>query len=133
MGQKIVHVSLLVRDYDEAIDYYTRMLNFVLLEDTRLSETKRWVRVAPTADAGFSLLLAQASGDLQLSRVGCQNGGRVFLFIHTDNLDRDYHAMKDKQVTFVREPSIEAWGKVAVFADLYGNLWELIEPAPGKR
>lgn len=129
MKQKIAIVSLLVSDYDEAIDFYTRRLNFTLVEDTKLGDTKRWVRIAPPGSTETCLLLAKAEGDAQKSRIGNQAGGRVFLFLNTDNFERDYQRLLDQQVTIVREPVIEAYGTVAVFADLYGNQWDLIEPA----
>ena len=128
MNQRIVHLALVVDDYDDAIRFYTEKLNFVLLEDTALSETKRWVRVAPPGDDSCALLLAKADGDEQRSRVGNQTGGRVFLFLHTDDFWRDYHAMTTNGIRFVREPVEEPYGTVAVFVDLYGNLWDLIEP-----
>lgn len=129
MKQKIALISLLVGDYDEAIDFYTRRLNFILLEDTKLSETKRWVRIAPPGSTETCLLLAKAEGADQKSRIGNQTGGRVFLFLYTDNFSRDYQKLLDQKVTIVREPVKEAYGNVAVFADLYGNLWDMIEPA----
>ena len=129
MKQKIAIVSLLVSDYDEAIDFYTRRLNFTLVEDTKLGDTKRWVRIAPPGSTETCLLLAKAEGDAQKSRIGNQAGGRVFLFLNTDNFERDYQRLLDQQVTIVREPVIEAYGTVAVFADLYGNQRDLIEPA----
>jgi uncharacterized glyoxalase superfamily protein PhnB len=129
MQQRIVQLALVVNDYDEAIDFYTKKLNFTLKEDTVLSETKRWVVVSPPGSNGCSLLLAKAATEEQKTRVGNQTGGRVFLFLHTDDLDRDYRQMKQRGISFVREPATEAWGKVAVFSDLYGNLWDLIEPA----
>lgn len=126
MNQRITQPALVVHDYDEAIAFYTQKLQFTLIEDTPLSETKRWVVVAPPGDDGCRLLLAQAANEEQKSRVGNQTGGRVFLFLHTDDFDRDYQNLLDKQVTIVREPSVEAYGKVCVFADLYGNLWDMI-------
>ena len=129
MKQKIALISLLVGDYDEAIDFYTRRLNFILLEDTKLSETKRWVRIAPPGSTETCLLLAKAEGADQKSRIGNQTGGRVFLFLYTDNFSRDYQNLLDQKVTIVRKPVTEAYGNVAVFADLYGNLWDMIEPA----
>jgi catechol 2,3-dioxygenase-like lactoylglutathione lyase family enzyme len=126
--QSIFQLSLVVNDYDEAIQFYTQTLNFKLIEDTVLSETKRWVVVAPDGSTGCSLLLAKAVNDEQKRCVGNQTGGRVFLFLHTDDLARDYNAMRAKGVIFVREPSTEAYGAVAVFKDLYGNLWDMIEP-----
>jgi len=125
MGQSLAMVALVVRDYDEAIEFFTRKLNFLLLEDTRLSETKRWVRVRP-AGGGCELLLAKAANEHQLSRVGDQTGGRVFFFLHTDDFDRDHQNLLEQGIPIVREPSVEPYGKVCVFADLYGNLWDLI-------
>jgi catechol 2,3-dioxygenase-like lactoylglutathione lyase family enzyme len=126
--QNLAHIALVVNDYDEAIRFYTEVLNFKLIEDTQLSETKRWVIVAPPGSTGCSLLLAQAANDEQTTRVGNQTGGRVFLFLHTDNFKKDFEALKNKGAKIVREPSVEEYGTVAVFADLYGNLWDLIEP-----
>lgn len=131
MKQHITAMALVVRDYDEAIRYYTRVLSFQLLEDTVLSETKRWVRVAPKGQDNFSLLLSRATDEQQASRVGNQTGGRVFLFLHTDDLARDHENLLRQQVKIIREPAVEAWGKVLVFEDLYGNLWDLIEPSAG--
>jgi catechol 2,3-dioxygenase-like lactoylglutathione lyase family enzyme len=128
MKQKIVHMALLVEDYDKAIEFYTRKLHFDLIEDTTLSETKRWVLVAPKGSAECSLLLAIAANDEQKNRVGTQSGGRVFLFLNTDNFERDYQNLLEHKIKIVREPVQESWGRVAVFADLYGNLWDLIEP-----
>lgn len=125
--KSIIHVAIVVEDYDKAIEFYTQKLNFVLIEDTPLSETKRWVLVKPNAESGCALLLAKAANDEQLSRVGNQTGGRVFLFLETDNFERDYQNLLDKEITIVRQPSVEPYGQVAVFADLYGNLWDLIE------
>jgi lactoylglutathione lyase len=124
--RRLAHVAVVVRDYDEAIDFYTRALGFKLVEDTPLSAEKRWVVVAPSVD-GASLLLAKASNDAQLSRVGNQTGGRVFLFLHTDDFDRDHRTMSAHGVKFVEGPRAEKYGKVAVFEDLYGNRWDLIE------
>ena len=126
--QNLAHIALVVNDYDEAIRFYTEVLNFRLVEDTRLSETKRWVIVAPSGSIGCSLLLAKAANDEQNARVGNQTGGRVFLFLHTDNFQRDWEQIKLKGVKIVREPAKEEYGTVGVFADLYGNLWDLIEP-----
>ncbi len=128
MKQQLVQLALVVADYDEAIRFYTEVLDFTLLEDTVLSETKRWVRVAPAGSDGCGLLLAQASNEEQRSRIGNQTGGRVFLFLHTDDFWRDYNRWRERGVNFVREPSDQAFGTVAVFEDLYGNLWDLIEP-----
>lgn len=129
MQQRIANIALVVNDYDEAIQFYTEKLNFKLIEDTVLSETKRWVLVAPPGnESGCSLLLAKAANDKQGTRVGNQTGGRVFLFLNTDDFWRDYNNLKSKGVTIVREPSEEPYGTVAVFSDLYGNLWDLIQP-----
>lgn len=127
MKQTFHAMALVVRDYDEAIEFYTKKLHFDLIEDTRLSETKRWVLVRPKGSEG-SLLLAKAASEEQASRIGNQTGGRVFLFLHTDNFDRDYQNLQVHQVKIVRGPVLEAYGKVLVFEDLYGNLWDLIEP-----
>jgi catechol 2,3-dioxygenase-like lactoylglutathione lyase family enzyme len=127
MKQSIAHIALVVEDYDAAIQFYTEKLDFILLEDTPQSETKRWVLVAPKGAEECSLLLAKAVGDEQTSRIGNQTGGRVFLFLRTDGFWRDYESYKSKGVRFVREPKTEVYGTVAVFADLYGNLWDLIE------
>jgi catechol 2,3-dioxygenase-like lactoylglutathione lyase family enzyme len=129
MKQSIGLVSLVVREYDEAIDFYVGVLGFELVEDAFMPEqNKRWVVVAPPGSTGSRLLLARASGDGQAARIGNQTGGRVFLFLYTDNLLRDYERYKAKGVVFVREPKVEAYGTVAVFKDLYGNLWDLLEP-----
>lgn len=127
MKQSIIHISLLVRDYDEALDFYIQKLGFDLVEDTRLSETKRWVLVKPPGSSGCCLLLGKAANEQQLSAVGNQSGGRVFLFLETDHFDQSYHSMLEKGISFVREPVVESYGTVAVFSDLYGNLWDLIE------
>jgi len=132
MKQYLAQIALVVDDYDKAIEFYTKTLNFKLVEDTKLSDTKRWVLVAPPASEGCYLLLAKAANAAQQSRVGNQTGGRVFLFLHTDNFNRDYEMLKEKGVRIVREPTIEAFGTVAVFADLYGNLIDLIEPVNKK-
>ncbi len=129
MNQRIFQIALIVEDYDEAIDFYTRKLGFQLLEDTRLHETKRWVVVAPNGAGGGRLLLAKADTPEQTNRIGNQTGGRVFLFLHTDDFARDYQNLLDQGITIVRGPSVEPYGTVAVFADLYGNLWDMIEPA----
>jgi catechol 2,3-dioxygenase-like lactoylglutathione lyase family enzyme len=128
MKQELAHIALVVADYDEAIKFYIQQLNFTLLEDTVLSETKRWVLIAPPGSTGCKLLLAKAATDEQQSRVGNQTGGRVFLFLYTDNFQRDYQAMLGKGIEFVRDPVTEPYGVVAVFKDLYGNHWDLIEP-----
>jgi len=129
MNQKIAQIALLVDDYDKAIEFYTKKLKFNLIEDTVLSETKRWVRIAPNGSSGFCLLLAKAVNDEQKSRVGNQTGGRVFLFLNTDNFERDYQNLLDQKIKIVRKPHKEEYGTVAVFADLYGNLFDLIEPS----
>jgi len=130
MNQYVGLISLLVIDYDEAIEYYTSILDFELVEDTRLSPEKRWVVVRPRGSVkGCSLLLAKAATEAQLSFVGNQTGGRVFLFLYTDNFNRDYAAYLQKGVEFVRPLQQESYGKVGVFKDRYGNLWDLIEPA----
>ncbi len=128
MNQYIAHIALVVANYDEAIKFYTEKLNFVLIEDTKLSETKRWVKVAPPGNGQCCLLLAQAATEEQKSRVGNQTGGRVFLFLYTDDFWRDYNIMIEKKINFVRPPVKEPYGTVAVFEDLYGNLWDFIEP-----
>lgn len=127
MKQRIAHIALVVADYDEAIAFYTQKLHFDVIEDTFLNDTKRWVLVAPKGAQGFSLLLAKAANKEQLDRVGNQTGGRVFLFLNTDNFERDYQNLLDNQVEIIRKPTIEVYGKIAVFADIYGNLWDLIE------
>jgi len=127
MKQSIVHIALVVNDYDEAIKFYTEKLDFILLEDTPQSETKRWVLVAPKGAEECSLLLAKGVGEEQRSRIGNQTGGRVFLFLRTDDFWRDYETLRQRGITFVREPKTEEYGTVAVFEDLYGNLWDLIE------
>ena len=129
MNQRIAHIALVVADYDEAIAFYTQKLHFDLIEDTVLNDTKRWVLVAPKGKIGFSLLLAKAANKEQSEKVGNQTGGRVFLFLNTDNFERDYQNLLDNKVEIIREPILEAYGKVAVFADIYGNLWDLIERA----
>ena len=128
MKQSIVHIALVVRDYDEAIDFYTKKLNFVLLDDTYQPEQdKRWVVVAPPGSKEATLLLARASNPEQEAHIGSQTGGRVFLFLNTDHFWRDYHEMVAKGIVFVREPQKAEYGMVAVFQDLYGNLWDLLE------
>jgi len=128
MEQHFHAMALVVKDYDEAIDFYTNKLHFDLVEDTQLSETKRWVLVRPKGSEG-SLLLAKAANKEQASRIGNQAGGRVFLFLHTDNFERDYQNLLKQKIIIIRQPITESYGKVLVFADLYGNLWDLIEPA----
>jgi len=127
MKQQIVHIALIVDDYDDAIKFYTEKLDFTLLEDTPQNETKRWVLVAPKGSEECSVLLAKGVGEEQRSRIGNQTGGRVFLFLKTDDFWRDYNFMTERGVEFIREPKTESYGTVAVFADLYGNLWDLVE------
>jgi len=127
MKQTLGHVALVVRDYDEALAFFTRTLNFRVVEDTRWSEDKRWVLIAPPGSQGTSLLLARAVTPKQASRIGNQTGGRVFLFLHTDDFWRDYREMTARNVKFIREPQEEAYGTVAVFEDLYGNRWDLLQ------
>lgn len=133
MTQHLGLVSIVVRDYDEAIDFYVNQLGFRLVDDSPLPEPgKRWVVVAPNGTGQAKLLLARADGPDQLARVGNQTGGRVFLFLHTDDFDRDYLRYRSAGVVFVREPVTAPYGTVAVFSDLYGNLWDLIGPAAAK-
>lgn len=132
MKQSIIHIALIVRDYDEAIDFYTRKLKFELIEDTcQPEQDKRWVVVAPPGSKGTTLLLARASKPEQEPFIGNQTGGRVFLFLNTDDFWRDYNEMISNGINFVREPKKEEYGMVAVFEDLYGNLWDLLELNPG--
>ena len=128
MYNRIAHIALVVRDYDEAIRFYTQKLDLVLLEDTKIDESKRWVVIAPTGAKECCLLLAKAADEEQLNSVGNQTGGRVGFFLFTDNFRRDYDKLTNRGVTFVRPPKKEPYGVVAVFKDLYGNLWELLEP-----
>lgn len=129
MKQFIAHVALVVKDYDEAIAFYTEKLGFTLLEDTKIDDKKRWVMVAPPGAKECSLLLAKAANEEQAKAIGNQTGGRVFLFLFTDDFWRDYHKLVEKNIRFVRQPSEYEYGRVAVFQDLYGNLWDLIEPS----
>ncbi len=130
MQQNLAHIAVVVRDYDEAIQYYTSVLGFKLIEDTVLSETKRWVMVQPNgATNGCMLLLAKAATPEQEKSIGYQTGGRVFLFLYTDDFYRDFDHYTSKGVEFTIAPHVEVYGTVAVFKDLYGNLWDLIEPA----
>jgi len=132
MPQQLALVSLVVRDYDEAIAFYVGVLGFTLIEDTyQPAQDKRWVVVSPPGAVESRLLLARASNDDQRARVGNQTGGRVFLFLYTDNFERDFRAYKSKGVRFVREPKTEDYGTVAVFEDIYGNLWDLVQPSAG--
>lgn len=128
MKQKIAHITLLVTDYDEAIDFYIRKLNFDLIEDTRLEDSKRWILVAPKGSVECRILLAKASNEEQKKQIGNQSGGRVFLFLHTENFERDYQNLLRQEIKIIRPPSDEEYGRVAVFEDLYGNLWDLVEP-----
>lgn len=128
MPQRIAHIALVVKDYDEAIDYYVNKLDFVLLEDTKLSEEKRWVMVAPNGAKECSLLLAKAADEKQAASIGNQTGGRVFLFLFTDDFQRDYDKLRERNVNFIRPPQEFDYGTVAVFEDLYGNLWDLLQP-----
>ncbi|MGY6742935.1 MAG: VOC family protein [Cecembia sp.] len=128
MQQSLVQIAMVVNDYDEAIQFYTQKLQFDLVEDTQLSETKRWVVVKPKGEKGAALLLAKAATEEQKSRIGNQTGGRVFLFLHTDNFDRDYKNLIHHHIKIINGPREESYGKVLVFEDLYGNLWDLIEP-----
>ncbi|MEZ8782323.1 hypothetical protein BCT10_21345 [Vibrio splendidus] len=131
MKQNIVHIALVVKDYDEALDFYVNKLKFDLIEDTYLpEEDKRWVVVAPPNSTGVSLLLARASKPEQLDFIGNQAGGRVFLFLNTDDFWRDYERMMSLGINFVREPKEQGYGTVAVFEDLYGNLWDLLQLNP---
>lgn len=128
MKQSIVHIALVVRDYDEAIEFYTKKLHFTLVEDTYQPEQdKRWVVIAPPGTNGTTILLARASKPEQENFIGDQAGGRVFLFLGTDDFYRDYNEMRDKGIEFIREPKEQDYGTVAVFKDLYGNLWDLVE------
>ena len=128
MYQRIAHIALVVDDYDDAIEFYTNKLDFKLLDDTKLSEDKRWVMVAPNGAKECCLLLAKAANEEQAKSVGNQTGGRVFLFLYTDDFWRDYEKLKERNVTFVRQPQEFDYGTVAVFEDLYGNMWDLIQP-----
>ncbi len=128
MQQSILHVSLLVGDYDEAIEFYVGKLQFELVENTQLDEDKRWVVVKPPGSGAASLVLAKATTEAEKSQIGNQSGGRVFLFLCTDDFQRDYDRMSADGIQFIREPSTHDYGTVAVFADLYGNLWDLLQP-----
>ena len=127
MGQSLVHIAIVVGDYDEAIKFYTEKLDFDLVDDTPQSETKRWVLVKPKGPGDCKILLAKGVGGEQRSRIGDQTGGRVFLFLETDDFWKDFEKIKFNGVKIVREPKVEDYGTVAVFADLYGNLWDLVE------
>jgi|GEM_PF-141234 len=127
MNQNLTHVAIVVDDYEKAIEFYTQKLHFTLIEDTILTDTKRWVLVGPKGANGCSLLLAKGVNEEQKSRIGNQTGGRVFLFLNTDNFKKDYQNLKDNNIKIISEPRFEDYGTVAVFEDLYGNLWDLIE------
>lgn len=131
--QRLAQITLVVDDYDKAIQFYTEKLNFSLIEDTQLTPEKRWVVITPPGGDGCKLLLAKAANEEQKSRIGNQTGGRVFLFVHTDKLDRDYENLLKHHIKIVRGPVTEEYGKVVVFEDLYGNLIDLIEPDAGHR
>ena len=132
MTQRLASVTLLVRDYEEAIAYYTQSLGFTLVENTALTDGKRWVRIAPPGSSDVTLLLARASTRAQVARVGDQTGGRVFLFLQTSDFWQDHQAMRARGVRFVEEPRVELYGTVAVFKDLYGNQWDLVQhTSPG--
>lgn len=128
MPQHLAHIALLVDDYDRAIAWFSEKLRFELIEDTPMSAVKRWVLMRPQGSDGCMILLAKAASPEQLAVVGHQGGGRVFLFLHTDDLMRDHAHMRAHGVEFVRPPEVQPWGRVAVFRDLFGNLWDLIEP-----
>ena len=128
MDRKIAHITLVVKNYDEAIDFYVNKLNFNLIKDTILDQNKRWVLDSPNLEQSCNLLLAEAANDIQNNAIGNQSGGRVFLFLYTDNFKRDFQGLLDNKIKIVREPKSEPYGDVAVFEDLYGNLWDLIEP-----
>ena len=133
MYQRIAHIALLVDDYDKAIEFYTTKLEFQLLQDTKLTEEKRWVLVAPKGAKECCLLLAKAANEQQSASVGNQTGGRVFLFLFTDDIWRDYEKWKNRDILFVKPPQNSDYGTVAVFKDLYGNMWDLIEPNENNR
>lgn len=133
MKQRIAHIALVVKDYNEAIEFYTKKLDFMLLEDTKLDENKRWVIISPPGSKECSLLLAKAANEEQSKSIGNQTGGRVFLFLFTDDFWRDYNKMLDRKIFFVRPPAELEYGTVAVFQDLYGNLWDLIEPSENNK
>jgi catechol 2,3-dioxygenase-like lactoylglutathione lyase family enzyme len=128
MYQRIAHIALLVDNYDDAIEFYTQKLDFQVVEDTKLSDEKRWVMMAPKGSKECRLLLAKASNEKQKKTIGNQTGGRVGFFLFTDDFWRDYNKMIERHVNFVRPPETFEYGTVAVFEDLYGNLWDIIEP-----
>lgn len=128
MKQSIFQIAIVIDEYDKAIKYYTEVLGFELLEDTERSPTKRWVIIQPKGGSGCKILLAKAKNEEQKSRIGNQTGGRVFIFINTDDIDRDYQNLIHHKVEIIRGPLTEDFGKVIVFKDLYGNKWDLIQP-----
>jgi catechol 2,3-dioxygenase-like lactoylglutathione lyase family enzyme len=128
MNQFLAHITLVVDDYDKAIAFYTQKLHFSLVEDTPLSDTKRWVLVRPQGAKECSILLAKAANEAQLKSIGNQTGGRVSFFLYTDNLKRDHQNLIHHQIKIIDEPRTEAYGSILVFQDMYGNLWDLIEP-----
>ena len=131
MKQSIAHIALVVRDYDEAIEFFTQKLDFVLVEDTyQPAQDKRWVLIAPSGSDGPQVLLARATTPEQKAAIGNQTGGRVFLFLRTDDFWRDYNRMRERGIEFIREPKMESYGTVSVFKDLYGNLWDLVQFSP---
>lgn len=130
MNQRLAYITLMVDDYDKAIEFYIGKMNFKLIEDINLSENKRWVLVKPIGSGDCCLLLAKAATERQKSMIGNQTGGRVFLFLHTDDFKRDYQNLLNNGIKIVREPVEEKYGTVAVFQDIYGNNWDLIEPSP---
>ena len=133
MYQRIAHIALVVKDYDEAIEFYTQKLDFELIEDTRIDEEKRWVMIAPSGAKECCLLLAKAATERQIESVGNQTGGRVGFFLFTDDFWRDYNKMVEREISFVRPPTEFEYGTVAVFEDLYGNMWDLIEPSESNK
>ena len=128
MYQRIARIAIVVEDYDDAIEFYTKKLDFILLEDTRIDENKRWVMVAPPGAKECGLLLAKAANEKQKESIGNQTGGRVGFFLFTDDFWRDYNKMTNRKINFIRPPTEFEYGTVAVFEDLYGNKWDLIEP-----
>lgn len=133
MKQKLVYVTIVVRDYDEAVKFYTEKMNFDLVEDTKLSDTKRWILVSPKNSKGCCLLLAKAVNEEQQKFIGNQTGGRVFLFLHTDNFQEDYNRLKNNGVKFIENPREEKYGTVVVFEDIYGNKWDLMQLRDGEK
>jgi len=127
MAQNLNQIAIIVRDYDEAISYYTSKLGFLLIEDTRINESKRWVVIRPNGESSCNILLARAANEEQISRIGNQTGGRVFLFLYTDDINKDYQNLLENEVTIIRQLEEQPHGWVCVFQDIYGNLWDLIE------